>query len=220
MFRWFLPTLVAVLVGLLVLLGALIPVPAFESTRDILLQGATVLSAFALVLAFGNLMRVHIGRIVTRQTSTGLRQRHRLASVILVVSALGSLVAVLAQGPDSQTARVLMEAVLIPGQSALLALTAVTLVVAGMRLYRVRRHLHSVLFLIAALVALLMAGSGGLLPVGFPAVVQTVVDLFGSIAIGGMRGLVLGVAIGTIVTGLRVILSVDRPHSPRRTLSR
>lgn len=220
MFRWFLPTLVAVLVGLVALLGALIPIPAFESTRATLLQGATVLGAFALVLAFGNLMRVHIGRMVTKRTPAGLKQKHRLASAILVVSALGSLVAVLAQGPDGQAARVLMEAVLVPGQSALLALTAVTLVVAGMRLYRVRRHVNSVLFLVAALLALLTAGSGGLLPIGLPMVLQTIVDLFSSIAIGGMRGLVLGVAIGTIVAGLRVILSVDRPHSPRRTISR
>jgi hypothetical protein len=220
MFRWFLPTLAAVLAGLLVLLGALIPVPAFVSARAILLQGATAIGAFALVLAFGNLLRVHIGRIIVKETPSGLKQKHRLASVILVLSALLSLALVLAQGPDGQTSRVLMEAVLIPGQSALLALTAVTLVVAGMRLYQVRRHLHSVLFLIAALLALLTAGTGGLLPRGLPIALQSIADFVNSIATGGMRGLLLGVAIGTIIAGLRVILTIDRPHSPRRTISR
>jgi hypothetical protein len=220
MFRWFLPTLVAVIVGLVVLLGALIPIPAFESARFILLRGATVLASFALVLAFGNLLRVHIGRMLSKQTSTGLKQKHRLSSAILVASALASLVVVLVQGPEGQTTRILMEAVLIPGQSALLALTAVTLVVAGMRLYRVRRHMNSVLFLAAALLALLTASPGGLALFGFPTALQTTIDLVNSVATGGMRGLVLGVAIGTIITGLRVILSIDKPHSPRRIVSR
>jgi hypothetical protein len=219
MFRWFLPTLVAVLVGLVVLLGALVPLPALEAARATLLHAATALGAFAMVLAFSNLLRVHIGRITAKRTPTGAKQRHRMASAILVISALASLTVVLAQGPEGQTTRVMMEAVLVPGQSALLALTAVTLVVAGMRLYRVRRRFDSVLFLIAALLALLTAGSGGLLPSGLPGVLQTIVDLFNSIVTGGMRGLVLGVAIGTIIAGLRVILTIDRPQSPKRNIS-
>ena len=215
MFRWFLPTVAAVVVGLLVLLGAFLPNTAFRSAGTVLLHGATVLGAFALVLAFGNLLRVHIARILAKRTQTDPKQRHRTASAILIASALASLVIVLTQGPEGQTTRFLMGAILIPGQSTLLALTAVTLVVAGMRLYRVRRHVNSVFFIVAALLALLTANSGGL-----PVALQAIVDLINSVATGGMRGLILGVAIGTIIAGLRVILSVDRPHSPRRTISR
>jgi hypothetical protein len=29
----------------------------------------------------------------------------------------------------------------------------------------------------------------------------------------GMRGLLLGVALGTVITGLRILLAQDRPHS-------
>ncbi len=220
MFRWFLPTLVAVIVAVIVLLGSLVPIAAFQSAREILLRGATVLAAFALVLAFGNLLRVHIGRIVNPPASAGPVRKHRLASILLVLSALASLIVVLLEGPEGSTSQILMEAVLIPGQSALLALTAVTLVVAGMRLGRVRRHVNSLLFLIAAVLALLTASPGGLPFIGLPKVLQIIVDLVNSVATGGMRGLILGVAIGTIIAGLRVILTIDRPHSPRRTVSR
>jgi len=32
------------------------------------------------------------------------------------------------------------------------------------------------------------------------------------VAAGGARGILLGVALGSIVTGLRVLLAVDRPY--------
>ncbi len=98
--------------------------------------------------------------------------------------------------------------ILVPGESALLALTAVTLLLAGMRLYRSRRHVNSVLFIVVALLTLLSAA-----PLIYPPLVKTVMDFVNAVATGGLRGLLLGVALGTVVTGLRVILGIDRPQS-------
>jgi hypothetical protein len=202
MFRWFIPTLVAVAVGLLVLLGSLLPIPILASTREGLLRGATVLAAFAMVLAYGNILRVHAGRVFTKQT------KNRVASAILLVSAVASLVLVLIQGPEGPASQVIVEAILIPGQSALLALTAVTLVLAGMRLFHTRRHLNSVLFLAAALLMLWST-----IPLFYPRILAGVMQFVDAIATGGMRGLLLGVALGTMIAGLRIILGIDRPHS-------
>lgn len=202
MFRWFLPTLVAIVVGLLVLLGALLPIPTLASLRADLVRGAAIIAAFAMVLAFANVLRVHFGRLVSRQA------KQRFASLILLISAIATFVLVLLQGPGGVAARTIVGSVLIPGQSALLALTAVTLVLAGVRLLRTRRRLSSALFLIVALLMLWTT-----VPMVYPGILETGMRFVEAVSTGSMRGLLLGVALGTVVTGLRIILGIDRPHS-------
>lgn len=202
MFRWFLPTVVAVLVGVLILLGYLLPLPALVPVRDVLVEGATLLAAFAMLVAYVNLLRVHVRRFTDKDA------RHRLASLILLISAVGTLLLVAIQGPDSVMSRSLVNYVLVPGESALLALTAVTLVLAGMRLLSTRRHVGSVLFVVVVLFTLFSA-----LPFVYPQVLLIIRSLIDSIATAGMRGLLLGVVLGIVLTGLRIILGIDRPQS-------
>ncbi len=208
MFRWFLPTLVAVIVGLLVLLGSLLPIPTLRSLRADLLSGAAVIASFAMVLAFANVLRVHFGRLVAKQAKPVHATGQRFASLVLLLSAIASFVLVLLQGPEGVASQTIVEGVLIPGQSALLALTAVTLVLAGARILRTRRHPNGVLFLVVALIVLWTT-----VPLVYPRILQTVMQFVNAVATGGMRGLVLGVALGTVITGLRIIIGIDRPQS-------
>jgi hypothetical protein len=90
----------------------------------------------------------------------------------------------------------------------LLALTAVTLVLGGIRLIRTRRDVYSIVFLIVALVTLVST-----IPTVYGAVFSPVVQFVQAIATGGMRGLLLGAALGIVLTGMRIILGIDRPHS-------
>ncbi len=202
MFRWVIPTIIAVVAGLLVLLGYLAPIPIFVSVRIVLVRWATVLAAFALVLAYGSILKVHIARVFRR------RIRHRIASLILLVSAVITLVLVLLQGPEGIWVQAILSDILIPGQSAVLALTAVTLLLSGMRLFTTRRSPMAVLFLATALLMLL-----GTIPVVYPRTVELIVQLVDAAATGGMRGLLLGVSLGIVITGLRIILGIDRPYS-------
>jgi len=202
MFRWLIPTAIAVVCGFLVLLGYLLPVPALKSIRIDLVRWATVLGAFALLLAYGNVLRVHLARILQKQS------KHRIASFLLVGSAVASLVLVLTQGPEGTLVQTVVRSVLIPGESALLALTAVTLVLSGMRLLRTRRYISSVLFIVVVALYLFSA-----IPIVFPRVLAVMLQFVDAAATGGMRGLLLGVVLGIVMTGLRIILGIDRPHS-------
>jgi hypothetical protein len=202
MFRWFIPTAIAVVCGFLVLLGYLLPVPALESIRTDLVRWATVLGAFALLLAYGNILRVHLARIFQKQS------RHRVASFLLVGSAVASLILVLTQGPEGTHVQTIVKSVLIPGESALLALTAITLVLSGMRLLRTRRHINSAVFIAVAALYLFSA-----IPIVFPRILEIILQFVDAAATGGMRGLLLGVVLGIVMTGLRIILGIDRHHS-------
>lgn len=203
MFKRFLPTIVAMLAGILVLLGYLLPLSSLATLRDvILLRWAVVLAAFALIAAYLSLLRVHLLRLTSAR-------KKKFTSLLVVLSALGTLALVLLQGVDGFWTQQVLTNVLIPGESALLALTAITLVVAGMRILRARRTAGAVVFVVATGIILLTTVAYSVYP-NILAVLRQGVD---TLATAGMRGIVMGVALGVTLTGLRILLGIDRPHS-------
>lgn len=202
MFKRILPTVLAMLAGLLVLLGSFLPIGELAFLRTILLRWATVVGAFALIVAYLSVLRVHLTRLFRSK-------KQKSTSLLVIVAAISSAVLVILQGSEGQEAQQLLHSVMIPGESALLALTAVTLVVAGMRILRIRRSAAGVVFVVTAVLILLTTVAFQVSP-GILGVLRDFVD---TIAIAGMRGILMGVALGVTLTGLRIILGIDRPHS-------
>jgi hypothetical protein len=96
-----------------------------------------------------------------------------------------------------------------------MALLAVTLTYASIRLLRRRLNLLSVIFLITALLILFGTASLpflGEVP-GLSAVVRPIIaQVF---AAAGARGILIGVALGTLATGLRILFGADRPYGDK-----
>lgn len=206
MIKRVLATVIAILVSVTILLGTFLPDTFLHSARLLFLRWGMVLGAFAFVLAFVHLIRVHMVRV-------GRRGKGWDMSLLIVVSALGTAALVFWELLTGDTigfwSQRLLTHFLIPGESALLALTAVTLILAGMRMLRARRNVESVLFIMVAAVVLLISVPYA----GFPLRVVTWVQrAIGAVAMAGMRGLIIGVALGTVVTALRAIF-VTRPYS-------
>lgn len=206
MFKWFLPTAVAMLFGILVLLGTVLPSTILQQLRVLLIEWAVVLSAFALLLAYINILRVHTGRLGRLVNAKKGNPASFISSLLVVISALGTLVLVIWSGPDHPLTQILVRDVLVPGESALLALTAITLILAGMRALQNRRSFGSVVFV-------LVAGFILLSTIPYIDVFRPIVQFVDLMSTAGMRGLLMGAALGTTLTGLRVILGIDRPHS-------
>jgi hypothetical protein len=96
-----------------------------------------------------------------------------------------------------------------PLGASVAALLVFTLGLAAFRLLRARRNAGTVLFLV--IVILVLLGSTPLLGLGWLAGVR---DWIVNVpAMAGTRGLLLGVGIGTVITGLRVLLTLDRPYT-------
>lgn len=206
MFKRILPTVAAVSTGIVMLVLTLLPVPGLNPVRTLLLQWAMLLGAFAFILAYFQLLRVHLARVRSAK-------RDKFTSLLVVVSALIGLGVVLAEGilkkggPSGTASQWLLTNILVPGESTLLALTAITLILAGMRILRTRRTVGSVIFLLVALLVLL-----GTVP--YLGILGEAVAWIQNVpALAGMRGLLLGVSLGILLTGLRVIFMVTRPHS-------
>jgi hypothetical protein len=105
--------------------------------------------------------------------------------------------------------RTVVNAIIIPVEASLLAILAVTLVYASIRLLRRRTDMISVLFLISAVLFML-----ALIPTPFGPfpLDQSIAFFVGMFSRGGARGLLIGVALGTLLTGLRVLFGIDRPY--------
>jgi len=97
----------------------------------------------------------------------------------------------------------------VPVESALMGVMAITLVYAAARLVTVRPNIFSVLFVLTLLVTLIINTQIGL-DAGIGQGLRNF--LVHGLASGGARGILIGVALGTIATGLRILMGSDRPY--------
>jgi hypothetical protein len=103
------------------------------------------------------------------------------------------------------------DAIIVPVEASLMAILAVTLVYASIRLLRRRVDVMSVLFLAVAVLVLFatMPIPLGMIPGNLD---QSILGFLGMFSGGGARGLLIGIALGTLLTGLRVLFGIDRPY--------
>ena len=196
---------IAIASGSLVLLGYFVPYGILNVLHAILLDWAVILAAFAVLVGVFNLLLVHLNKI-----SKG--QKGGAYSAILVITLVATFLLGLALKPEHPYMVAAFTAVQLPVEASLMALLAVTLTYASIRLLRRRLNLFSAIFLIFALLTLL-----GMAPLPFFGDVPGlstwlrpfITEVF---AAGGARGILLGVALGTLTTGLRVLFGADRPY--------
>ncbi len=206
----------AVGTGIIVLLGYFVQldqIPADGLVRNIfelrllIMRWAVLLAAVSLGIGLFNLFLVHWTKV--SEQGTGWKY-----SALLILTFVVTLILGLAFGPDSRVVLFLFNSIQLPVETSLIALLAITLSLAGFRLVAQRRDLISLVFVGTALLVLIGSGPGLLstenLFFGFFAGLRN--WLVQVVASGGARGILLGVALGSIVTGLRVLLAVDRPY--------
>lgn len=195
---------IAIGVGLVVLLGFFFETPILISLRLILLQWAVILAAAALLVGLLNLLSVHINRM----TEGGGSAFYSLVLVAALVTTFGLGILF---GPDHPWPRWIFTNIQVPVETSLMAVLAVSLAYASARLLHHRTNLFSVIFVATALLVLLGTGSfpGGELPFIGDVIRPWLAQVP---AAAGARGILLGVALGIIATGLRVLMGVDRPY--------
>jgi len=199
---------IAITFGVIVLLGYFTSSFGLAGLRIVIMQVAVLLAGVAVFIGIINLLSVHFQKI--RQRKTGA-----VNSVILLVAFMITFLVVLVATPDSADGfqkilgsmkEILLNGILVSAEVSLLAILAVTLLFAGVRMLRWRIDLRTVLFLVTAQLVLATVGPWpwiGQLPFG---------NLIQVIAAGGARGILLGVALGTLTTGLRILFGTDRPY--------
>lgn len=199
-------TAVAIGAGLVVLLGYFLPIPGLAQIRTILIDWAMILAAVATLIGVINLLAAHFRKIGQRQAGNGY-------SLILIAAFFLILLAGVYEAifrPAVPLTRQIVTAVQLPVESSLMAVLAVSLAFASIRLLSRRRNLFSILFFVSTLVFLVLS-SGALSIINFNGA-QAIQDVFNRLPVAGGRGLLLGVALGSLLTGLRILVGADRPY--------
>jgi hypothetical protein len=196
-------TVIAISAGLVVLLGYFFP--ALAGVRDILLQWAVILAGFAMLVGVINLISTHLRKI-------SKAKRGGIYSLVLVFSFLASVIIFGFSGLDGNISLRLFNSVQVSVESTLLALLTVILAYAAIRLFRKGVNRSSVLFMVTFIVVLLStAPLYGLS--NMPLLTELREWVTGVPVAAGARGILIGVALGTLAAGLRILMGADRPYS-------
>lgn len=177
--------------------------PVISGTSYFLVSWAAIVTAFALFLGFANVISVHWNRIRGQKPGA-------IYSGVLLLSLFITLALGLAGGPTAVGSRLIFQYVLQPLEATFFALLALFMATAAFRAFRVR-NLETFCFVLFAVIVLL-----GQVPVSiylwpeFPVIKDWILNVP---TLAGIRGILLGVSLGVIATGLRVLTGADRPYT-------
>lgn len=193
---------IAIATGVLILFGYFFE--AFAGVQTLLLNWAVILAAVATLVGIFNLLSVHTDKI--RRGEKGSTY-----SALLIIAMLATVFFGILLRPQHSVMQMMLNGIIIPTEAALMGLLTISLLYAAIRLLRRRADMMGIVFLLTA--ALLLLGSATL-PFGDIPVIGTLIRPWVSqiLALGGARGILIGVALGTLTTGLRVMFGIDRPY--------
>jgi hypothetical protein len=208
-------TVIAVSAGLLTLLSLVLDHEALRALRGLFVEWTVIILAVALLLGAANVLRVHARRIHQKKGT--------LYSLVLILAFLavfipgimpaGSAPEALSPylGPTGAVVDFSFRYIQRPLQATFYSLLAFLAATAAWRLFRKRGVTSLVMFLSFIFVLL-----GSLwLNVGdwWQLVVETKEWIMNVPVLAGARGILLGIALGALVAGARLLLGVDRPYS-------
>ena len=155
----------------------------------------TITVAVTIVIGIMNRLRVHIGRVFGDRA---------VYSLVLIISFGGTIGWYALNNGDTS----LLEAVQVPIESTLAGLLFLSLVYGGSRIMKVRPNRWSILFIAVMIIVLL-----GTLPLDTINPIRQFSEWLMTVPVsGGARGILLGIALATVVTGIRVLVGQDRSY--------
>lgn len=200
------PLVIAILFGALTLLGLLFDL---ATLNNITLGWASLLAALALLFGVLNLLYVHLNRFLIKRN---------FYSLVLAVSLLTVLGLAYTDyvGLTNNAVNTVFTSIQLPLETALASLLAFFLLFAGFQLIKRRRSVWAFIFIFTTIILLFSNAllATDLLPPNITPVVEQIQDILQNvIVLSGVRGLLLGIALGTILLSIRVLLGVERPYN-------
>ncbi len=199
-----LSTFVAITIGLIVLIGTLLPLSIFGNIRLVFLDWAIIISSFAILIAIVNLLIIHWKKLFSES-------RNDIYSIFFIVGFTFVFILGLIFSPKNQLFQNLSTTVILSVEFSLMALLSISLAFACFKLLQVKRNVLGVVFAISTIVFLFTLS--GILSFGnnIP-FIKSILTIVNQLPLAGARGILLGISFGGIITGLRVLLGFDRPY--------
>jgi hypothetical protein len=186
-----------------VLLGYFIRIPVLINLREIFLGWFVILTAIALVIGVWNLLRVHLNKFRSDVQES-------IFSVVLTISLISSFFVVVFFGLTSRISLWVFNYFLVPIESSLVAVLAIVLIYAVARIFFRRFSIINFIFAITVIFSLAVPVFVSYFQIHLLTELQDWITQVWALA--GVRAILLGVALGAIATGLRILIGADRHY--------
>lgn len=197
---------IAIAVGLVILAGYFAPMPeSLSLVRATLLGWAVMLAAVAGLVGIINLTATHWRKATRAKTRDPY-------SLLVILGFVGTIAAGIWFKPGSPEFRQVVLSIQAPVETSLMAMLAVSLAYACLRLLQKRRGAMGMIFFVSVIVFLLLGSGLSAALQNLPGIGDLVM-VINRLPLAGARGILLGVALGSLMTGIRILMGADRPYS-------
>jgi len=194
------------LVGTVILAGYFFPGSGIAAIRTPMLDWAVILSGVAGLIAIVHLIfGVHWRRLRDPE-------RNHLFSFLIIISFLLTLAAGIFFGPTNTVYQKVVTEIQMPIEASLMAVLAITLAYSSLRLLQRQHNWMGFVFFVSVVVFLLI-NSGVFSYFANVPFIQPLLSGVSQVPIAGARGILIGVALGSLVTGIRIWIGSDRPYN-------
>ena len=200
------PVLVTFAVGAALITLFFVPHHQAQTVNAEILEWATVVYAFALILGSISLWSTHARKV--RNRAEGWPYSLVTMTMLVAVTGLGVL-----QGTGEGTVvYTIYQSVNAPLASTMFALLAFFIASAAFRAFRARNLEATLLLVTAVLMMIGRVSIGEFLWPGFPAFTEWLLDVPN---LAAKRAIAIGVGLGAVSTGLKIILGIERSYLGR-----
>lgn len=195
----YLSAVIAILSGVTILASYFFGGVALQNTRGFLLEIVIWLAAISFLIALGKISFYHIRKIREKSRSSIYSVTFILMMIITFCLTL------MLKSPDAEF---ILRYVQIPAETAFLAILSFSMIYGVFRWIQRKPDLYNLTFV--GVVVFTLLANIGFLGIGF--LQQNAVFSPHAWANAGIRGILIGVALGTIIQGVRILLGMERPY--------
>jgi hypothetical protein len=200
---------IAILAGFITLIAYFLR-PELNGVLSRLLGWAIILAGVATIIGITNLLSTHWRRV----KAGGGKLIYSLVTILAFVATFVIGIAYTILSPAKLVDPEFSQGITtiqVATEGSLMAVLAVSLAYAALQLFRKRSaNLLSVTFIISAAVFLLI-NIGFLTSTDLP-ILKDIAAFINRLPVASSRGLLIGVALGSLTAGLRILLGADRPY--------
>jgi hypothetical protein len=201
--RTILPTIAAIITGTVILLGYFIDHPILNAMRPKLISWTILLAAIGLIVGVLNFLSVHIKRLQSKEKGS-------VFSLIVIGAFFATFALGIVFKPTGAEFQMIWSTIQIPVETSLLAVLTISLMFAIIQRFRRKLNGAVIVFTITTLIVLI--ASSGYIPYNDSVILQNISEFLNKLPLAGARGLLLGIALGGLTTGLRILLGSDRHY--------
>lgn len=199
----FIPIIIAVLTGLTILTGYFFP-DILSPVMRVIFDWFVLILGVASLIGIGILLRMHFIKVMSSQ-------RGGFYSFVLILTFLLTLIAGFVLTLENAFFQGIILNVQIPVEASFLSIMAATMLYTSLKFVRTKGWTPmSIGFLVSAVASLIF--NLGYIQAQPGTVGAALLLFFRRLPKVGARGILLGMAIGGLVMGLRILITIDKPY--------